>query len=414
MTRTQALPLSAVIPAAGLSSRMHQFKPLLKFGKLTMLEVVIGLFQDCGIRDILVVTGHNHSLLEPIIQKAGARPVFNKGFETGMLGSIQKGAAGVSQSSKGFFLAPVDIPAIRPGTIQALVSAFEKAGENIIIPEFTKMAGHPPLIPARMIPRIINLDPDSTLRDLLLSQKNCLVRQPVHDRGTLLDADTKEAYCALADKYQHLDIPDQEECRSIIQSLLPGETAIQSHLAIVSKVAGKLARAVEKGLGTKGKAPLPISLDKNLIQAAALLHDIKRKEKNHALAASTLLKNLGFPRVAEIVAEHMTIEPGEQITEKQIVYFADKICNGSRVEPDYTQRFTDKIKQVPGAETRIFQRYEDTQQIQARIEAAAGQSVQTILQWEAPPVPAAPRADTRSQNPPFHRPDRYPSGRDRG
>jgi len=378
MTKDPALPLSAVIPAAGLSSRMHRFKPLLNFGDRPMIEVVIRLFQHCGIQDIVVVTGHNRSLMEPIIQKTGAGHVFNQDFETGMLGSIQKGVAKISPSSKGFFLLPVDIPAIRPSTIKALVSAFENSKQNIIIPAFNKTPGHPPLIPARLIPQILGMDTNSNLGELLLSQKKFLVTQAVHDRGTLLDADTKEAYCALAKKYQRLDIPDKEECNSIIQSVIPEDTAIKHHLTLVAKVALKLALAVEKGLDSK--KPLPIILNKDLIQAAALLHDIKRKGKNHADAAGRLLKVLGFPRVADIVAEHMTIKLNDRITEKEIVYFADKICNSNKIEPDYTKRFTDKIKQAPGAQTRIFQRYEDTQQIQAWIETAAGQSIQTILQ----------------------------------
>jgi molybdenum cofactor cytidylyltransferase len=377
MILPQGLSLSAVIPAAGLSSRMHRFKPLLKFGNAPMLEVVIRLFQDCGIQDILVVTGHNHTLLEPIIQKTCARAVFNPAFETGMLGSIQKGVTHVQRSSRGFFLLPVDIPAVRPSTIQSLVSAFKKAKESIIIPEFNQTPGHPPLIPARLIPQILAMNPDSNLGELLLSQKE-QVHQPVLDRGILLDADTQDAYGALADKYQHLDIPDKEECNAIIQSVLPGETAIQSHLALVADIAEKLARAVEKGRpNSNGRLP---RLNKNLIQAAALLHDIKRKKENHAGAASRFLKTLGFFRVAEIVAEHMTIESGDRITEKEIVYFADKLCNGTRVEHDYTQRFAGMIQQAPGAENRIFQRYEATQHIQAGIEAAAGQSIQTILQ----------------------------------
>jgi len=378
MITTSSLPLSAVIPAAGLSSRMHRFKPLLKFGDLPMIEVVIRLFQHCGIQDIIVVTGHNRSLLEPVIQKAGARHVFNQNFETGMLGSIQKGVAKVNRESQGFFLLPVDIPAIRATTIKILVSAFKNSNENIIIPGFNQTTGHPPLIPARLIPQILGMEKDSNLGELLLSQKKYLLTQPVHDRGTLLDADTRDAYCTLAEKYLHLDIPDKEECNSIIQSLLPGEDSIQSHLALVADVALKLARAIETDLDAE-KQDLPDILNKDLIQAAALLHDIKRKEKNHANAASRFLKSMEFPRVADIVAEHMTIKLNGRITEKEIVYFADKICNGNKIETDYTQRFTDKIKQTPGAETKIMQRYEDTKQIQAWIETATGQSIQAIL-----------------------------------
>ncbi|MCP3940674.1 MAG: NTP transferase domain-containing protein [Desulfobacteraceae bacterium] len=382
MIQTPIIPmtLSAVIPTAGFSTRMHQFKPLLKFGNLTMLEVVIRLVQDCGIQDILVVTGYKHALVEPIIQKTCARPVFNQTFETGMLGSIQKGIAQINPESRGFFLLPMDIPAIRPNTILTLISAFEKARQSIIIPRFNQKSGHPPLIPARLIPDIINIEPDSNLGKFLLSQKNSLIYQPVHDRSTLLDADTKEAYLTLVNKYRNLDIPDKKECWSIINSILPGETAIQSHLALVAKIAAKLARAVEKGLTSKKQQTQSCRLNHDLIQAAALLHDIRRKEKKHAKAAADFLAAQGFIRVAKIVAQHMTMEPGDKLTEKEIVYFADKICNGTKLEPDYTKRFTDKIKQAPGAKPRIIQRYEDTQRICALIEAAAGQSIQTILQ----------------------------------
>lgn len=333
-----------------------------------MVEVVIHLFQECGIADIIVVTGHNHELLKPLIEKAGARPVFNPDFETGMLGSIQKGVGQVSNKSRGFFLLPVDIPAIRPATIQALVWAFQKTPKNIIIPEFEQTPGHPPLIPAHLIPEIMDIDSNSTLRDVLLNPKNHRIRLNTHDRGILLDADTKETYEIMSEKYRRLNIPDKKECWSIINSVLAGETTLQVHLNIVADTALRLNRAVNK------------DLSKDLIQAAALLHDIKRKEKNHAKVGSRFIKNLGFPQVASIVAQHMTIKPGNRITEKEIVYFADKLCKGTRVEADYAQRFADKIKQVPKAETRIFQRYEAMQQIQTQIETAAGQSIQTILQ----------------------------------
>ncbi len=281
-----AMALSAVIPVAGLSSRMHRYKPLLSFGDKPMIEMVIQLFQSCGIWDVLVVTGHNQELLNPVIQKTGARAVFNPDFKTGMLGSIQKGVGQISSKSLGFFLLPVDIPAIRPVTIQTLISAFEKSIESIIIPEFNHTPGHPPLIPARFIPKIISMGSDSNLGEFLLSQKHNLVRHPVHDRGILLDADTPEDYEVLTQKYQQMNIPDKEECDSIIQWLLPGETTIQSHLFCVAETALKLAHAVEKGREIPDPSSRKICLNKDLIQAAALLHDIKRKEKNHAQAGS--------------------------------------------------------------------------------------------------------------------------------
>lgn len=379
MTAPEKTALSAVILAAGLSSRMHRFKPLLPLGDKTLVQVVIHLFQQCNILDILVVTGHNCTLLEPVIHKAGARPLFNPEFETGMLGSIQKGVSHLSEKSQGFFLLPVDIPAIRPATLQSLIKAFEGSSDQLIIPEFDLVPGHPPLIPSRLIPEILALESGSNPQEFMLSQKGqiCL---PVHDRGILMDADTPAAYDLLALKYQGLDIPDLQECGSMIRSQLPGETALHAHLSLVAETALKLGRAVNQALEHPKKSDPAPCLDLDLIQAAALLHDIKRREKNHAWSGSQFLKSLGFDRVADIVAQHMTLEPGVLITEKEIVYFADKLCNGTQVEPEYAQRFADKIKQAPGAQTRIFKRYEAAHQIHRRIEAAAGRSIRSILQ----------------------------------
>ena len=49
----------AVILAAGLSSRMKDFKPLLHVAGTTAIEGLIESAKAAGITDITVVTGHN-------------------------------------------------------------------------------------------------------------------------------------------------------------------------------------------------------------------------------------------------------------------------------------------------------------------------------------------------------------------
>ena len=114
---------------------------------------------------------------------------------------------------------------------------------------------------------------------------------------------------------------------------------------------------------------------------AALLHDIKRKEKKHAEKGADLIKNLGFDKVAEIVRRHMDIDvkPDSNLDEKEIVYFADKLCNGKGVDLNYHQRFAHALKKSPWALTSISKRYEHTKQIHARIERSAGKVVDKIL-----------------------------------
>ena len=185
MSKTLHKNLSAVIPAAGFSSRMKQFKPLLPLGETTLIERVIELFKAHQISDIIVVTGHNREALEPVVKKAGALPVFNPDFESGMLSSIQKGVGAIRPENADFFLLPVDIPAIRSSTLETLIQKFNTVRDRILIPFFNDSPGHPPLIPSRLKPDILNLSGGSTLRDLLLSQGDRTMPVTVQTPGSI-------------------------------------------------------------------------------------------------------------------------------------------------------------------------------------------------------------------------------------
>ena len=382
-----ALHLSALIPAAGMSTRFEQYKPLLKLGRHTLIEKVILLFRLCGIEDIIVVTGHNNEMIEPLISQAGAKAVFNQNFKTGMLSSIQSGVREVSPRSAGFFLLPADIPLIRPATLHALISSFNDISDNlvkcgkIIIPQFDGEDGHPPLIPARLIPEILSLGADSNLGQLLSGQKQKKIVQ-VHDRAILMDADTQSDYERLQEKYNKIDIPDRQECLSMINANLEGEETIKAHLQLVAETSRRLAEAVEANQAKQRQLhKISVNLDYNLIMAGALLHDIKRKEENHAGAGAQLLLSLGFPKVADIVSQHINLATPlpAYLTEVQIVYLADKLCNSASLELDYGRRFRKKMEKNPEGRNEILRRYENTQHIQARIEAASGRSIQSIL-----------------------------------
>ena len=46
------------------------------------------------------------------------------------------------------------------------------------------------------------------------------------------------------------------------------------------------------------------TLDEEPLRAAALLHDLRRQEKQHAQAAARLLRQKGYFRVAAVVSAH--------------------------------------------------------------------------------------------------------------
>lgn len=50
--------IGAVIAAAGMSSRMHDLKQLVKIDGLTMAERIVVNFRRAGVKDIVMVTGY--------------------------------------------------------------------------------------------------------------------------------------------------------------------------------------------------------------------------------------------------------------------------------------------------------------------------------------------------------------------
>ena len=72
---------AAIILAAGYSSRMKSFKPLLPIGELTAVERLMSSVRAAGIDDIIVVTGYSRERLQPVLNMSGAEEAYNEDAE---------------------------------------------------------------------------------------------------------------------------------------------------------------------------------------------------------------------------------------------------------------------------------------------------------------------------------------------
>ena len=79
----------AVILAAGLSSRMKAFKPLLPVDGRAAIDGLIETAKAAGLTDITVVTGHERNQLAEVLARNGVREAFNEDYESGMFSSVQ-------------------------------------------------------------------------------------------------------------------------------------------------------------------------------------------------------------------------------------------------------------------------------------------------------------------------------------
>jgi putative nucleotidyltransferase with HDIG domain len=146
-------------------------------------------------------------------------------------------------------------------------------------------------------------------------------------------------------------IPSQEECDELMAKycMLPN---IIAHSRQVMRVSLVITDNLKNG----------VSINRNLVIAAALLHDITKTRsletrEPHDQSGGELLRELGFVRIGEIVKQHVILldfNPQEKLEEREIINYADKrvmhdriVSLSERVE-DLIQRYciTEEIKNL--------------------------------------------------------------------
>lgn len=184
---------SAVILAAGYSSRMNAFKPMLDVGGMTAIERSIASAREAGINNIVVVTGHNRELLAPVIEEL--KEAYNEDYDNGMFSSIRKGISYVAElehNTEGIFLMPVDCPLISSDVIKSLMQSADDL--NFAVPVFEGKKGHPLYIPKRYFDEILSCDGRGGLKAVTDKYRDRMVRIPVCEEGCVMDMDTPEGY----------------------------------------------------------------------------------------------------------------------------------------------------------------------------------------------------------------------------
>ncbi len=201
---------AAIILAAGLSSRLPQFKPLLPLGGETITDHLIHTFLNCGV-EVLLVVGHRQEELRAGIKKHNMVIIENPGYRQGMFTSVQAGIRGLQPGNRAFFIMPADIPLVREATVRQLLSAAGKAPEKIVYPVFNGKRGHPPLIPSSHARAILSWHGENGLKSYLKAQKGQALEVPVADGNILFDVDTPDDYRELSKRYQRDEILTNEE-----------------------------------------------------------------------------------------------------------------------------------------------------------------------------------------------------------
>ena len=147
-------------------------------------------------------------------------------------------------------------------------------------------------------------------------------------------------------------IPSREECNELMvqHSMRPN---IVEHSIQVMNVSLAITDNLKNG----------VAVNRDLIIAAALLHDITKTRslttnERHDSSGGELLREMGFTRIADIVEKHVVLQnlnPQGRLEEREIIYYADK-----RV-------MHDKIVTIDERVHDLLQRYGNGEEIRSLI-----------------------------------------------
>lgn len=359
---------AAVIIAAGYSSRMNGFKPLLTIGNETAVEKMVNTYQAAGVDQIILVLGHQAEAIRAAFENSKVECVLNENFNQGMYTSIVKGIGQLEPEMTAFFINPVDIPLVKVQTIKTIMKVFGTTDKGILYPVFFKKRGHPPLIHRRYEKMIIDNQDDGGLKQLLEQYPQDSQEIAVADEAILMDMDTPEDYKGLLE-YHGKMAPNLCECYALMELFAVTENILR-HCLKVREVAMKVSDLLlEK----------KVDLDTESLKAAALLHDIQKCEPHHAERGARVLSELGYEKIGNLISTHMEIEvQGEApLSENEILYLSDKLVmedqlvNPLKREDEMLKKFRDN----PAVVEKIKKRYQNLNLIRKKIEGIIGKGL---------------------------------------
>jgi molybdenum cofactor cytidylyltransferase len=188
---------SAMILAAGNSSRMGRTKQLLPLGHSTVLSQTIENVCAADLDEILLILGASAPvILQQLPSKLlrAVKVIVNSKYEQGIATSLQAGLAALNSASRSVLVVLGDQPFVRSDTLLQIVQKYRATGARIAVPTYRGQRGNPVLLDRAVFPVAMKLHGDVGFRALFSSYVGEIVNVEVDDPAILVDIDSPADY----------------------------------------------------------------------------------------------------------------------------------------------------------------------------------------------------------------------------
>lgn len=361
------MKISGLIVAAGLSSRMNDFKPLMEIENKPLIINTINSLRKSGIEDINIVVGYRGKDIEKCVENENVNIIYNNRYNsTSMYDSFKLGLEKVKDNCDAIIFLPGDVGFVSKYTIDLLVNDICKNKHKIAYPVYKNNIGHPPVISSRCFDYLLNYNGKEGLKGGMKYFELESKKIDTPDKFILYDMDYKEDFYRVKYNFENRQILSYEDCIYLL-SYFNVPNPIIEHSKKVKEICEDLSDSINK---------IKKIININLIRSASILHDIKRQEKNHPKVGADLLESLGYNQIANVVRSHMKLEKGMEdiINENTVLYYGDKLVIENKFV-DLNKRFEEKLNKYKDDEEiqeNIMKKYKITLKIKSNIISIIG------------------------------------------
>jgi molybdenum cofactor cytidylyltransferase len=191
--------ISAIILAAGASSRMGQAKAALPFGQTgeTVLSRIVSTLLAGGAPAVSVVSGAHIDAVRRAMppHEPRARVIEHPGWPQGQLSSLLAGLDAIDDPLlEAALVTPVDVPLVSAETVATVISAWRRTRAPIVRPVSGARHGHPVIFDRTVFEALRSADPEIGAKAVFALYRDRVLNVEVNDPGAFEDIDTPEDY----------------------------------------------------------------------------------------------------------------------------------------------------------------------------------------------------------------------------
>ena len=197
--------VSAVLLAAGESTRMGRPKPLLPWGGTTLVQYQVASLLHGGVDEVCVVTGAGGESVGPLFtDEVGVRVVPNPDYKAGKTTSVRTGVRAVDDAAAAIVMLAVDQP--RPDwVIRRVVDSHISSGAPVTSPRFKGRGGHPLVFSSGLRQELVEItEAKQGIREVVRRHADRMNLVEFDSRIVRLDINTPDSYAAAIRDYGEL------------------------------------------------------------------------------------------------------------------------------------------------------------------------------------------------------------------